>query len=397
MLKNKPLHSICFFSCTIIAVIFACFAFGFSAIENYSGIDSGPQAKKTDKAVLMFAGDLMCSYEMQKSAMIGDAFAFNAGFNYVKPILELSDLAIGALETVISQTAPYMYEQAMIMSPGGMQYNCNAPAAFLDALAYAGFGVVVTANNHNLDAGLQGIAETLDNLDSCHLPNTGMFRQNMDSRFLLFDINGINIAILSYATAFNTFDGLYNKQALDICINKYGQNKARADIAAAKMAGADFIIVFIHWGKQNSVTVTNNQYLYGQELADAGADYIVGGHPHVLNPYDVLHTADGRNVPVIYSLGNFFTDMNEVAYINSDAVIWRLELEKSADGVRIADEGYIPCYIFQNFEGQRCVTVPCDSVLANMGAISELNDARERIRRSLGDKICEINLVDSNL
>jgi len=355
-----------------------------------NGIYVDPNAKKTNKAVLMLTGDLMCVYAMQKSAMKGDTFDFNAGFNYVKPILERSDLAVGNLETVLSHTAPYKHEQTRIEGPGGMQQNCNAPSTFLDAVRYAGFNAVVTANNHNLDAGLQGITETLDNLSRYHLPNTGMFTNSNSRRFLLFDINGIQIAILSYATAFNTFDKLYDKQELDTYVNKYEQKKANSDIAAAKRAGAEFVIVFIHWGKQNSTAVTNNQYTYGQELADAGADYIVGGHPHVLNYYDILQAADGRSVPVIYSIGNFFTDMNEVDYINRDSLILQLELAKDADGVRIAKEGYIPCYIFLDFEGQRCVTVPCDAAFADEDINVELEHSRERIRLALGEKILQV-------
>ena len=353
------------------------------------GIYINPQAPITNKALLMFTGDLMCGYDMQKAAMSGDTFDFRACFSFVKSTLELSDLTIGSLETMVSQSAPYQYQQKEIPSPGGMQYNCNAPATYLEALRYAGFDALVAANNHNLDAGLTGITETLDNLESYNLLYTGMFREKTDSRFLLFDINGINVAILSYAAAFNTLDGLFDSQALNISLNKYEQNRARADIAAARTAGADFVMVFIHWGKQNSNTVTPSQYAYGQELADAGADYIIGGHPHVLNPYDILLAADGRSVPVIYSLGNFISDMSEIEYSNSDAVIWLLELKKSADSVTIADESYIPCYIFQNLEGQRYVTVPCDSELTDINAIRELNNARERIRRALGDKISE--------
>ena len=353
---------------------------------SQSGVAATPQPLT---AVLMFTGDLMCVYETQNMAVQGDIYDVKAGFDYVKPILAESDLTIGNLETVLSPSAPYRHEQTMITSPDGLQQNCNAAATYLEALVYAGFSAVVTANNHNLDAGLVGIAETLDNLERYHLPHTGMFKGKNDSRFLLADINGINIALLSYATAFNTFDRLYSTQELNIHINKYDQKKAALDIATAKKEGADYVIVFIHWGMQNSTSVTKNQLTYAQQLADSGADYIVGGHPHVLNPYDICHTPDGRNVPVLYSLGNFFTDMNEIEYLNRDAVIWRLELKKDSSAAIIADESYIPCHIFLDFEGQHCVTVPCNTQLANTNARRELETARERIRRALGDKTQE--------
>ncbi|MCL1816325.1 MAG: AmmeMemoRadiSam system protein B [Clostridiales bacterium] len=354
-------------------------------------------APKPQAAVLMFTGDLMCVYQTKKSPLPDGGVVFDAGlkkaFNYVKPILAQCDLAVGNLETMLSATAPYKHEQAKISSPNGLQYNCNAPAAYLEALCYAGFGALVTANNHNLDAGLIGIEETLAGLERFFLPHTGMFKDKDERRFLLFELNGLNIALLSYATAFNTFDSLYSKQDLNIHINKYERKKAAMDIMAAKRAGADFVVVFIHWGKQNSSLVTENQFIYAQELADAGADYIVGGHPHVLNPYSRHQAADGRQVPVIYSLGNFFADMNEVGAINRDAVIWRLELKKEAQVTKIASEGYIPCHIFLDFEGQPCVTVPCSTPLANLDALNELEKARERIRRALGENINDVGAV----
>ena len=166
------------------------------------GVYVNPDAEKTNSAVLMLTGDLMCMSSQQNAVRSGDIYNFNASFDYVKPIFAQADFVMGNLETMLSQTAPYTSEQGKIYAPSGGKPNCNAPATYLDAVCYAGFDAVVTANNHNLDTGVQGIFETLDNLASYKLPQTGIFASAEHERFLIFDINGIRVALLSYSTLY---------------------------------------------------------------------------------------------------------------------------------------------------------------------------------------------------
>lgn len=81
-------------------------------------------------------------------------------------------------------------------------------------------------------------------------------------------------------------------------------------IEQAKQA-ADFVIVFPHWGTEDTFSPDNDQLTWAQAMADAGADLIIGGHTHTLQPVELLTASDGRDVPVYYSLGNFLSHQKE--------------------------------------------------------------------------------------
>lgn len=176
------------------------------------------------------------------------------------------------------------------MEGGG--YHCNAPASYLDAIRYAGFDVLVNANNHNCDSAVMGLMDTLDALDERGFMHTGTFRSESDDRVLYVKVNGIKLAILSYATYFNKIEGNFTQLGQDVLLNVYSAQRAQKDIAAAREKGAEFVLVYIHWGKEYTHKVGEQQLSWAQELADAGADYIVGSHPHALQPYRVMTAQD---------------------------------------------------------------------------------------------------------
>jgi len=347
---------------------------------------------KTNTALLMFTGDVMCLSGQQKPAMKHGSFNFNASFDYVKPIFEKADLVACNLETMISQTATYKWEQSRVYAPKGLTTNCNAPATFLDAVRYAGFDATMTATNHCLDTGIHGIKETIENLDRYNLLHTGIFDVPGDERYLLVDVNGIKIAMLSYvATSINSWEFELPKELLDVHVNMYSIEKVKSDVDSAKRKGAEFIVVFVHWGPNNTPVINHGQHKKAQALADVGVDYVVGSHPHVIMNYSIVRAKDGRKVPVVYSMGNFLTSMDQVENkLNRDALILQLELEKSQDGELLVKNGYIPCFICKTFRKERFVVMPCNPEI-NGGYTSEnIEKSRARIKKAIGCEIAEI-------
>lgn len=268
---------------------------------------------------------------------------FSQSFRYVKEILQKGDLTIGNLETMVSQSSPL-----------GMQIRrledrpyLNAPASFLDALKYAGYDLLTMANNHNIDTGERGIYETLQNVEDWGFMHTGLFSSAEDERYIIVEVNGIRIGIVSYASYFNTKDNNLTESGQDVLLNRYGRKKARADIRAARDAGAEYIIAFIHWGAENTHQTTDNQAQYARTLAEAGADYIVGSHPHALQRQDMITTSDLREVPVIYSMGNFLSSMQND--INNDTIILQLNLKRDEDGkVVVASHRIYPAAVLES-------------------------------------------------
>ena len=254
---------------------------------------------------------------------------FCDSFVYTREILRRGDLVIGNLETMVSQSSPL-----------GMQIHrledkpyLNAPASYLDALKYAGYDLLTMANNHNVDTGLRGIYETLRNVNDWGFMHTGLFSSESDDRYSIVEVNGMRIGMVSYAAFYNDKDSNLTESGQDVLLNRYASDKAKADIRAARKAGAEFVIAFIHWGAENTHDTTWNQEQYARTLARAGADYIVGSHPHALQRYDIIETSDGREVPVIYSMGNFLSNMQRD--INNDTMILQLNLQREGARNRI--------------------------------------------------------------
>ena len=110
---------------------------------------------------MLFAGDLLCQENIIESYKIGEnEFDFTLCYEYIWQLLKSSDFSAGNLETPIADTAPYRGE---IITHEGPFY-CNAPISYLNALKYAGFDMLTTANNHAIDAGARGIYETITNI-----------------------------------------------------------------------------------------------------------------------------------------------------------------------------------------------------------------------------------------
>ncbi|MGN0719547.1 MAG: CapA family protein [Anaerovoracaceae bacterium] len=305
---------------------------------------------------------------------------FSDSFVYAREILRRGDLVIGNLETMVSQSSPL-----------GMQIHrledkpyLNAPASYLDALKYAGYDLLTMANNHNVDTGLRGIYETLRNVDDWGFMHTGLFSSESDDRYIIVEVNGIRIGMVSYSAFYNDKDSNLTESGQDVLLNRYASDKAKADIRAARKAGAEFVIAFIHWGAENTHDTTWNQEQYARTLARAGADYIVGSHPHALQRYDIIETSDGREVPVIYSMGNFLSNMQRD--INNDTIILQLNLQREkSGGVVVESHRIYPCTVLHSAAVKKSETASPAAPAANARTVSYLIVPQQAQYRSLID------------
>ncbi len=343
-----------------------------------------------DKAVLMMVGDMMCTGTQQarQGYTTGD-YNFNESFAGVKDIISGADFAIGNLETMLSHTWPYMHEEAYVDNYA----NCNAPNRYLDAIRYAGFDGVVMSNNHNCDTGVQGTEETLEQVERYQLAHTGMYQTESDQRYLLVQVNGIKVGYLSYTgkeTGFNDKNREeWNEQTIENRLNLYNPTKAKRDIAALREAGAEYIIVYMHWGVKNVYEPTENQEEDAKELANLGVDYIVGAHSHLIQKYTVIQADDGRSVPCFYSLGDFQGSIEQITG-NRDSVILRISLERDENGnVVLKDNAYIPCYTLTEYQGMDFYTIIVLPELNGGVELDSFTKIRLRIVQSVGIELSQ--------
>ena len=344
----------------------------------------------------MAIGDLLCLYAQLSTARQGDGYEFNYCFAEVKGILSSADLTIGNLETLVAEgysyTGPVPTETITIPSEDGSEptttttrsgsTKINAPESFLTAVLDCGFDVLTNANNHIYDRGSDGIIKTLEKLDEYGVNHTGAYAEEEDKQPLIIDVEGINIAVLSYTTILNHSPGSSNAYMID----RYSEELVTEDIAAAEEAGADYIIVSIHWGNENTHKITNSQKNIAEYIANAGADIILGAHSHCTQTIDLIETEDG-SVPVVYSLGNFISSMART--INNDGVIIKLVLEKDnvENTTSLIEFTYIPTLCTTTDAG-RFVVVPANlESIEGSDMASALEKSRARTIDVLGNTI----------
>jgi poly-gamma-glutamate capsule biosynthesis protein CapA/YwtB (metallophosphatase superfamily) len=183
--------------------------------------------------------------------------------------------------------------------PHGLTFTFDP--ALLEGLRNAGVDVVTIGNNHIGNAGPRGVVETIGHLDKLDIAHVGAGRDGATARApAWFDIAGQRVALFGY-DAVRPADNATAKQA-----GSAGLVPAhyRADIAAARDAGADVVVVLPHWGTEYTAAPTSKQRVHAGELAAAGSTLILGSHSHLAGAMELVNGS-----PVLYSLGNLVFDL----------------------------------------------------------------------------------------
>lgn len=345
------------------------------------GLYTNPSSKRSSFASIVFTGDIMCISNQQKKAFSNGTYHFIDSFRLIRPFITEADFAIGTLETMLSTAHPYASDKLKVDG----KPNCNAPSNFLDGVHYAGFDAVVTATNHSCDTELTGIEETLSHIKEYNLLNLGI-----GERYFIVEINGIKVAFFAYTMVTNNRDGFLNEQQKESILCIYSKQTFEDDYESARRKGAEFSIVMIHWGIMNSTMVRDKQVSAAKEMADVGADYIIGSHPHVLQKADIIKSYDGKEVPVLYSLGNFISSMREMRE-NTNTMILQLNLEKKRESI-ICSSQYIPCVILQKYKDANYVTAPVLNEFCNYKGSSVI-DMLQRIDHIHGIANHKLNMI----
>lgn len=317
-----------------------------------ASVDSAKQ-----EATIVCVGDILCEEKLFKASRTRMGFDFSGVYQFVKPLIMDSDLAIANLETTICESSPYTGEQYKV----GGKYHNNAPVEFLEAIRAAGFDYLMLANNHSLDSGVAGVVETLRHIDDLGLLHTGLFAPETSRSGSVVSVAGIKIGLLSYSTWYNRNQGRLTEEGRKTIINEYAPEKVRADISELRERGAEFVLVYMHWGidAEYKSSQSPSMEVAAREVANAGADYIVGSHTHSVQPYVQIAADDGRLVPCIFSMGNFVT--SERAAISRDSLLLRIRLRRIGGRVVVASEKAIPCHVPDDFLGVAYPVLPASA------------------------------------
>lgn len=261
------------------------------------GVSLANLVSGTSEATLLFAGDAMMHQGQIDAARQPDgSYRYDDCFTEVAPIIQQADYAVVNLETPLGG-APY----------SGYPCFC-APDSYADALSSAGFDLMLTANNHTLDRRDRGLRRTISQLDSRNIKHIGTYYSQAARDSLMpaiVDVNGFKIGMMNYTYGTNGIE-IQGESIVDY-IN---HDKIIADIADARKMGAEIIMVAVHWGNEYQLLPHPSQRRLADFLISQGVDLVIGGHPHVIQPMEMrTDSVTGRRSLVVYSLGNFISNM----------------------------------------------------------------------------------------
>lgn len=294
---------------------------------------------------LLFIGDIM-QHGPQIRAAYNDSlkvYDYSSCFKHIAPIAKNTDFAIANLELTLAGK-PYK---------GYPQFS--APDNLALTLKNAGINYLVTANNHSCDRRSKGVKRTITMLDSLGIEHTGTFLDSNDrakNNPLVLEKNGIRVALLNYTYGTN---GLF--VAKPLMVNYIDSAVIKEDLEVCQKGNFDKIIVFMHWGLEYKKLPNTYQKQFAKLCFNNGADYIIGSHPHVLQPIERYYDSTfNKEQVVVYSLGNFVSNQRD-RYKDGGAM-FRLVLKKDSVSTSIKEAGYFLTWVDKvNTNGKNSYTI----------------------------------------
>ncbi len=304
-----------------------------------------PTASAGNRAITIRAiGDIVAHVPILKAAYVSQSKTYD-----FSPMFQsIADSMAAADYTVLNVDGPMPGRKFVNGYKGYPQFN--TPPYLLDALRDAGVDMLTLANNHALDAYFDGLKATIDNVEKARLDHIGTYRtqEEYDTPFVK-EIGGIKVGFLNCATSTNGMAKKSDPLASQFGLRMVSNSNATKDIAALRAAGAEAVVVFMHWGEEYQREVTSQLKKMAKNLVAAGADVVVGGHQHVVLPSEWVEAkgADGsqRRGLVHYGLGNFLSDQR--ARYRDSGIIFEFTLRDNPQTGRVEPDAprYVPVYV----------------------------------------------------
>ena len=269
---------------------------------------------------------------------------FSFLYQNIKNIVSDADVSIINQETPLTEN-PAMY---------GDYPRFWTPVEVGEAIVEAGFDVVTCATNHALDRGGEGADFTKSFFEKNGITCLGIQTQNeMEYQpYKIIARNGVKFALLNYTYGTN---GIEASASNPYVVHRLGNKEQICyDIEMAK-SEADFVIVFVHWGTENSEEISDFQQKWAQIFLDSKVDVVIGTHPHVLQSYEIMTDNGGHRMLVYYSLGNYISAQSEKVCIKGGMAKFSIGLTK--EGYQITEYDLQPLEIAWHNGGKYVVTI----------------------------------------
>jgi poly-gamma-glutamate capsule biosynthesis protein CapA/YwtB (metallophosphatase superfamily) len=349
--------------------------------------------------ILVHEDQLRSQYNAEKNE-----YDFTNNFRFVKDFIGSADIAIANFETTLGGN-----ERRYTGYP-----RFNSPDSIGDALKYAGFDIITTANNHILDSGAEGMIRTGQVLRSMGFYVIGTRENKEDKGYIIKEVKGVRIGFANYTfetqrrAGRKTINSLIVPREVEELIDTFNYGSLTEDIGRMELRieemrneGVDLIVFCMHWGDEYKRHPNNNQKRIAQQLSDLGVDIIIGAHPHVIQPINVINSQiSGKNTIVIYSLGNFISNqcyerlrMREP----EDGIIVNIHIRRNIRTGQVLIDGvsYIPTWVHRQPKENLFVyeIVPLYDALKDKGKFNLITE--ESIWRAQNSHQSTVTFIDA--
>lgn len=278
-------------------------------IEENS-VEENP-VEKDEEIEIVMVGDILLHTAVQESGKLSDGtYNYDHLFSNVTEDIQAADIAIVNQEVILGGTD---------MGLSGYP-SFNGPYEVGDALVKAGFNVILHATNHTLDRGKTAVLNCL-NFWETNYPEVAVLgsysSQEAYDEIYVYEQEGIKIAILNYTYGTN---GISAPSNMPYIVNMLDEEKVVSDIQRANEM-ADFVIVCPHWGTEYQHVQSSEQEYWANIFLENGVDLVIGTHPHVIQPIEMLTNENGDEMLVYYSIGNFINATSESGRGTADRMI----------------------------------------------------------------------------
>ena len=357
----------------------------------------GEEKVKEASATILTAGDIIVHKPFLTSSQYlrsDGTYDYNSIFTYVKDDYEAADFTVTTVEGALTEG-----------NYSGYPMFCS-PDAVATTLSNNGVDMCLLANNHiyyNFDNGLQ---RTMDVMTANSLLYTGLRKTTADKPYLIQEINGIKVGFFNYVfetervNGQKTINGIAVSDESSELINSFNSqdldsfySKIETGLQEMKEEDVEFTIVYMHWGIEYQTTESAEQDAMAQKLCDLGVDALIGSHPHVIQPVDLLASSDGSHQMLCaYAIGNLLSNqrteyMDGLAYGHTeDGVMLELTIQRDSERrISITKADFTPTWVahFTNNDAEYYI-LPVNEP-ENLPATTGMDvtaDARESLERT---------------
>ena len=331
--------------------------------NNSSSVPEEPYV--VSSATVVNTGDILIHSPLLTAAKESDGYDFSPLYREVSSYFNEADLAIANLEVTLGGRESGNFRGYPAF---------NTPDDLIDAIKSAGVDMLLTSNNHCYDTGLFGLKRTARVLKEKNMPFIGTRETLQEPLYTVKEVNSIKIGMACY-TYENVYQGggkksingrIVSSEAAPLlasfCYEHLDEFYLEAEnvISDMKNSGAQAIVFYMHWGNEYRLKQNHWQEQIAQKLCDLGVDVIVGGHPHVIQPIELLTSSDGSHKTVcLYSMGNSVSNQRlDQLYSDcptghtEDGMLFYYTFDKYSDGsVVLSGVDIIPAWVQKTGSG----------------------------------------------